>query len=116
MSKVRDLVDALRARRIPAMQSVPAPGSDAVTVSMAVDLLERFLDTIISRPITEEDGLAMRIFGRPQDLTAADEAWTYDLRPSLSQSDLIRMHVYVNIPADDVDEVVARLRAVPPID
>lgn len=83
---------------------------------MAADELERFLDTIIQRPITEDDGLAMRIFGRPQDLTAADTPWRFDLVPGLSQSDLIRMHVYVNIPEQDIDDVLARLRNIAPID
>jgi len=110
------IVEALRARRIHAMRAVARPDWRGVTVGMAVDELERFLDTIIHRPITEDDGLEMRIFGRAQDLGPTDEAWQFDLVPGLSQSELIRMHVYVLIPAGDVGEVLARLRAVDPSD
>jgi len=82
---------------------------------MAVYELERFLDTIIDRPITD-DGLAMRIFGRPQDLTFSDRPWRFDLMPGITEADLIKMHVIANIPMEDIDEVLTRLQRVDPND
>lgn len=111
-----EIVAALRARRIRASHSSNPPGRDGVTIGIDVDLLERFLDTIIDHPITEDDRMTMRIFGRASELSAEDTEWHFEVVPGLSAQNLIRLHAYVTIPPEDVEEVLARLRDKRPID
>lgn len=109
------VVDALRTRRIHAWRVSALEPDRYVTVSMSASDAERFIDILIE-PLRADDEFAMRIFGRPQDLTVSDEPWKFEVTPGITDQDLAKLHVYVSIPLDDVDEALARLRDIKPID
>jgi hypothetical protein len=105
------LVEALAARKIRALRCASVPRWHGVAVSMSVFDLERFLDILIARPVTEDDRLAMRIFGAVTELDSTDEPWRFELAPAMSYAG-IKMRVCAYIPEDDVPEVLARLERV----
>jgi len=103
------IVTALRDRGIRASRGASLPGF-AAALSMSLVDLERFLDIIVQRPLSRDDGLAMRIIGRGQDLTPTDQPWKFELVPGISDAGF-EFHVIANIPDDDVVEVLHRLTA-----
>jgi hypothetical protein len=103
----QDVIAALRTRQIRARRATPLPGF-AVALSLSVVDLERFLDIIVKRPLSGDDGLARRIIGRGQDLAPADEPWKFELVPGISDAGF-EFRVIANVPDGDVVEVLYRL-------
>jgi hypothetical protein len=88
-----------------------APIEDGfVSISMTTYSVQEFLIALAPGPIDGSDEMALRICGRPQDLTVDDEAWQFEasVYPPGQDSGL-ELFITVNIPEDDVPEVVRRL-------
>jgi hypothetical protein len=101
------IVAAARERRIRIMAVAGGPDAfDGAEISLGVFDLERFLDIVSPPPLQE--GIVNRIIGRPQDMTADDEPWQYDLMPGYGESGF-QFHAIVRIPRADVPEVLERL-------
>ena len=81
-----------------------------VSLGTTVVDLERFLDIIVGHPFSPDDGLALRVIGRGQDLGPSDEPWMFELVPTPVDAGF-EFRAIANIPHDDVAGVVARLDA-----
>lgn len=104
------VLEAARARKIRAIAVAPIDDSDDALIGLSVWDLERFLD-IAAPPPLDEGGLAGSISGRPQDMGVDDEPWRFEVSPGHSGTGW-EFHVNVTIPAQDIDELMARLEDV----
>lgn len=104
-----DLRGALKARGIKMMSVVPIEDG-YVSISMSARDAQEFLTTLAPGPIDGSDGMALRIGGRGQDLTVTDTRWQFEASAYPRGEDSgLELFITVNIPEDDVPEVVRRL-------
>ena len=108
MSRTGEVADALKARGIKVMSASPIRAyEDGASVSVPLDDAQWFADAILATPVPPDDELALRFFGRPQDMTVGDDPWLFEIHPSIpGPDDGPTFRVTANIPAMDVDEVL----------
>ena len=116
MSRTGEVADALKARGIKVMPASQVRAyEDGASVSFPLADAQWFADAILATPVPPDDGLASRFFGRTQDMTVGDDAWLFEIHPSIpGRDDGPTFRVTANIPAMDVDEVLSRLESAPP--
>jgi hypothetical protein len=83
------------------------------SISMSTYSVQEFLTALAPGPVGEDDKLSMRILGRRQQLTAYDDPWQFEARPTVRKNAGIELWIDVSLPESDVAEVVARLRGKP---
>jgi ABC-type multidrug transport system ATPase subunit len=107
-----DLQDALKARGIKAIRSTALLDGYA-SISMSTYSVQEFLTALAPGPVGGDDKLSMRILGRRQELTAYDDPWQFEAKPTIRKNAGIELWIDVSLPDSDLVEVVGRLRAKP---
>jgi hypothetical protein len=112
------IIRALREREIHAMRAAPLPGVPAIALSLSASAVQRLLDSLVPAPLDRDDGLALRIIGRGSDLGVDDDPWQFEAVIHDTPDALVdlgagalELHIIVNIPLADVDQVLRRLGA-----
>ena len=84
MSRTGEVADALKARGIKVMPASQVRAyEDGASVSFPLADAQWFADDILATPVPPDDGLASRFFGRTQDMTVGDDAWLFEIHPSI---------------------------------
>jgi hypothetical protein len=104
-----ELHGALRARGIEARAVAPIDNG-YVSISMTTKCAQEFLTALVPSPIDRSDELATQISGRSPDAMVDDAIWRFEASAYPPNPDSgIELFVIVNIPDEDVPEVVRRL-------
>lgn len=106
------LLDALKARGIKTVRSKPLLDGYAA-ISMSTYSVQEFLTALAPGPIEGDDTLSLRILGRRQELTAYDDPWQFEAKPTIRKNAGIELWIDVSLPESDVPEVVSRLCSKP---
>jgi hypothetical protein len=83
------------------------------SISMSTYSVQEFLTALAPGPVGGDDKLSMRILGRRQELTAYDDPWQFEAKPTIRKNAGIELWIDVSLPDSDLVEVVGRLRAKP---
>ena len=108
---MRESTDLVESARSLGLRSMPVASIESgwAALSFSPDDARMFLNIVTPLPQSEDDGLALRIMGRPQDLTQDDEPWRFECLAGDAPDGGWGLRIIINVPPADVGEVAARL-------